>query len=259
MSPVRSWSERRKEAAEAPSGFKPLEPGNYNFIIKEPAKVGQTNAGKTRWTINPHVEDGPRANARIFHDFYDSDKPSGLSYLFEQLEALGLSDFLNTEPSDEALAQAMLGRRFSAEVYNDTYEGKVRQKLRRFRAPAGPPVAGPGGPGGVAAPAFGGPGSLGAGPGGPAASVAAPPPAHPQGLPSTPSQSPAPGPAPAQNPNPEPQQYNQQQVQAQQAQPQPQAQAHPAAGYQPVDQQAVQGGVNPWTTEGQTPPPLPQF
>lgn len=237
MSPVRSWSERRKEAAEAPTGFKPLDPAVYNFVIKEPANVRiSQNSGKSSWSVKAIVEDGERANAMIFHDFYDSDKPKGVAYLLEQFSALGLDDLIDTEPSDEAIAQALLGRRFSAEVYNDTYNGKVRQKLRNLRAPSGPPSVGPGGPvGGVVT---SGPGA------GPAPSQIQPlqqaqPPQFQQQ-------------APVQQQAP--QQY-QQPVQ-QYAQPIAQTQQAPQQVQQPVGQQPAPD-ANPWATGGGT--PLPQF
>lgn len=237
MSPVRTWSERRKEASTAPSGFKPLEPAVYNFVIKEPAVLRTTNAGKADWSVKAIVEDGERANAMIFHDFYDSDKPAGVSYLLDQFSALGLDQLLDTEPSDEAIAHALLGRRFSAEVYNDTYNGKVKQKLRNLRAPSGPPVGGAlGAPtGGFAGPS--------AGPG------AAPAPIQQQ-APAQPVQQFAPQPVVQQQP-----------VQVQET---PQY-AQPVQQYQqPVQQQpqAVQqpaAGENPWATGSGTGTPLPQF
>lgn len=245
MSPVRTWSERRKEASEAPSGFKPLEPGLYNFVIKEPAKVRATQAGKTSWSINPTVEDGPRANARIFHDFYDSDKPSGLSYLFDQFSALGLDSLLDTEPSDEAIAQALQGRRFQAEVFEDDYNGKKRMKLRNLR-----PAAGPGPQG-----ALGGPGAGFAAPlGGPGAAAPAPIQQFAQ-QPVQPVQQFAPQAPQYQQPAPQPVQYQQPVQQAAPVQYQqpvaPQVQVQ-----QPVQQEAVP--ANPWATEAAA-IPLPPF
>lgn len=235
--PVRSWSERRKEAASAPSGFTPLTPGVYNFVIKDPCVVRQTNAGKTNWSVKATVEDGERANAMIFHDFYDSDKPRGVQYLLEQFSALGLDQLLDTEPTDEAIGQALLGRRFSAEVYNDTYNGKEKQKLRNLRAPSGPPVGGAlGAP--MGAPALGGPGA---------------------GIPAV---GPTSGPMTQGSVQPvQAQQYQQPQA-PQQAQPAaPQAYQQVPAQQQVQPQQAQQPAAsapeNPWATGGA--PPLPQF
>lgn len=256
MSPMRTWSERRKEAANAPKreGFKPLEPGRYNFVAKEVAEVGTAqNTGMTSWNIKLTVEDGPRANATMYHTFYDSEKPGGVAFLLEQFSALGLDSLLDTEASDEQIAQAMLGRRFSAEVYKNTYNGKESMKLRAFRPASGAPVGG----------ALGGPSpAFAAGPGGPSAGVQQPVQQFQQ--PVQQQQPPAPQ-ATA------PQQYVQQPVAQQQPVQQFQQQA-PQQYQQPVQQQAPVNQVqqpapqqpaqnspdtSPWATGSDT--PLPQF
>jgi hypothetical protein len=249
---MRTWSERRKEAANAPKreGFKPLEPGRYNFVAKEAAEVGTAqNTGMTSWNIKLTVEDGPRANATMYHTFYDSEKPGGQAFLLEQFSALGLDSLLDTEPSDEAIAQALLGRRFSAEVYKNVYNGKESMKLRAFRPASGAPVGG----------ALGGPSpAFAAGPGGPSAGPAQPvqqfsqqpvqqaqPPQYQQ---QAPVQQAAPQPQYVQQPV---QQYQPQQYQqpVQQQAPVNQAQQPPAAQQAPAD--------SPWATGSDT--PLPQF
>lgn len=255
MSPMRTWSERRKEAASAPKreGFKPLEPARYNFVAKEPAEVGTSpNTGLPSWNLKLTVEDGPRANATMYHTFYDSEKPGGQAFLLEQFSALGLDALLDTEPSDEQIAQAMLGRRFSAEVYKDTYNGKEKMKLRAFRPASGAPVVGGGGPGGPS-PAFGG------GPGGPST---------PQAAPAQQFQQPVQNAAPTQQQAPQYQQAQpaqQYQQPVQQAQPEQQYQQPQQNQYQPQQQAAVnqvqppqQGDQgSPWGDNSGT--PLPQF
>jgi hypothetical protein len=151
MSPLKSWSERRKEADAEGAKFAPLNPDRYSFVIVDEAKVEEKD-GNARFKINPAVESGERAKARVFHTFYVSDKPAGMRYFFEQMDAVGLgSDFFDRDPSNEQIAKALKGRRFTAEVFNDEWEGKVNQKLRKFApavgsAPAGGPGAGPAGP-----------------------------------------------------------------------------------------------------------------
>lgn len=154
MSPLKSWSERRKEADAEGAKFAPLVPDRYSFVIVDDAKVEEKD-GNARFKINPAVESGERAKARVFHTFYVSEKPAGMRYFFEQMDAVGLgNDFFDRDPSNEQIAKALKGRRFTAEVFNDEWEGKVNQKLRKFAPAVG------------SAPAAGGPG---AGPAGPAA------------------------------------------------------------------------------------------
>jgi hypothetical protein len=147
MSPLKSWSERRKEADAEGAKFAPLQPDRYSFVIVDAAKIEEKD-GNARFKINPAVESGPRAKARVFHTFYISDKPAGMRYFFEQMDALGLGQLFDGEPSNEQIAQALLGRRFTAEVFNEEWEGKVNQKLKKFAPPVGSaPAAGPGGGG----------------------------------------------------------------------------------------------------------------
>lgn len=143
MSPVMSWADRRKIAAEAPS-FTPLEQGTYSFIIKEAAEVTEKD-GWPRFKINPSVEAGPRANARIFHTFYTTEKPAGMRMFYEQMEILGVSaDFIDSVTNDQQIGQALVGKRFTAEVFHEDYNGKLQQRLRKIAPPVGSPSAGPG-------------------------------------------------------------------------------------------------------------------
>ena len=77
--PATSWKDLMTQANEGAKEFAPLEPNMYNFVIKDPAKIGQTGKGLPKFSINPSVESGPRANARIWHDFnqtYHENRPA---------------------------------------------------------------------------------------------------------------------------------------------------------------------------------------
>ena len=153
--PMVSWADRMKAAEEGAKEFAILPEGMYSFVIKDPAKVGETKSGNPRFTINPTVESGDRANARVFHDFFVSDSAFAMKkFFFDDLAILGLGvEFFNTNPSPEQIAQALQGKRFTAEVFHeDGTDGKKRARLRNFGDPVGPaPAAGvPGGlPGGA--------------------------------------------------------------------------------------------------------------
>jgi hypothetical protein len=141
------------EAKEVSNTFELLEDNTYQFVIKDLPKVSQTSTEKTRYTINPAVEVGPRANARIFHDFIISpESPKAMAFFFRDMQALGLdAAFFATNPSDETILRALVGRRFTADAYKETYNGKEKNRLRNIRAavgtaptgPASPSIAGP--------------------------------------------------------------------------------------------------------------------
>jgi hypothetical protein len=139
------------QANEGAKEFAPLEPNMYNFVIKDPAKIGQTGKGLPKFSINPSVESGPRANARIWHDFNVTESAFALKkFFFDDLAALGLGpSFFETNPSPEAIAAALQGRRFVAEAFEETGNDNVKRiKLRGF-APATGAAPAAGVPGGL--------------------------------------------------------------------------------------------------------------
>lgn len=146
MSPVMDWAARRKIASEATGGFTPLEPNTYSFIIKDLPEVTEKD-GWPRFKINPSVEAGPRANARVFHTFYTTEKPNGMKMFYDQMAVLGITeDWLDTVTDDRQIAQAMVGKRFTAEVFHEMYQDKLQQRLRKIAAPVGSAPVGPGAP-----------------------------------------------------------------------------------------------------------------
>lgn len=154
MSPVTSWNDLMAESKVEAVKFAPLTPDTYSFVVKDVAKVGQTGKGHPKFTINPSVEAGERTNARIWHDFNVTEKPgANARYFFEPLAALGLNEsFFASNPSPEQIGQALQGRRFTAEVYEELgNDGVTRPKLRSFAqavgsAPANGALPGMGGP-----------------------------------------------------------------------------------------------------------------
>lgn len=148
--PAKSWKDLMNDAEQGAKEFELLAPDMYAFVIKEPAKVGQTSKENPKFTINPSVESGPRANARVFHDFIVSDSPYAMkNFFFGDLAILGLGPtFFDSNPTEQQIAQALQGRRFVAEVYHEeASNGKTYARLRNFGAPtSAPPTAGvPGG------------------------------------------------------------------------------------------------------------------
>lgn len=161
--PAQSWKDLMNQAEEGAKEFAILDPGMYSFVIKDAAKVGQTSKENPKFTINPSVESGPRANARVFHDFIVSESAYAMkNFFFGDLAVLGLdASFFDQNPTEQQIAQALQGRRFVAEVYHEEgNNGKTYARLRNFAAPTGAaPAAGvPGGlPGGAPMQAAGAP------------------------------------------------------------------------------------------------------
>lgn len=167
--PAMDWKTLMNAAEEGAKEFALLDEGMYSFVIKDAAKVGQTSKENPKFSINPSVETGERANARVWHDFSVSDSAYAMkTYFFGELANLGLgAEFFDTNPTEQQIAQALQGKRFVAEVYHeDGNDGKKRAKIRNLQPPVG------------AAPSAGAPGGL----------PAAAPLGAPAGLPVTQSQ-----------------------------------------------------------------------
>jgi hypothetical protein len=107
------------KAEEGAKEFTPLDPGQYAFVIKDAAKVGQTSKENPKFTINPSVESGPRQNARVFHDFNVSERPYAMkNFFFGDLAILGLdASFFDTNPTEQQIAQALQGQIASQAPY----------------------------------------------------------------------------------------------------------------------------------------------
>lgn len=161
--PAANWKDLMNKAEEGAKDFAILDEGMYAFVVKEPAKVGETGKGNPKFTINPSVESGPRANARVFHDFIVSESPFAMkNFFFGDLAILGLGvEFFNQNPTEQQIAQALQGRRFVAEVFHEPGHSDPTKKFARLRNFAAPTSAPPGAgvPGGLpsAAPVATGP------------------------------------------------------------------------------------------------------
>lgn len=144
--PLKSWSEMMKDAETQTSGFEPLEPGSYSFVVEKPAQIRETGKGLPKFSINASVESGPRQNARIFHDFNVTESAYAMrEYFFKPLYAIGLSSqFFETNPTNEQIANALQGKRFSARVeMEEGNDGVKRPRLTDFAPPSGAAPAGP--------------------------------------------------------------------------------------------------------------------
>lgn len=148
--PAMDWKTLMNAAEEGAKEFALLDEGMYSFVIKDAAKVGQTSKENPKFSINPSVETGERANARVWHDFSVSDSAYAMkTYFFGELANLGLgAEFFDTNPTEQQIAQALQGKRFVAEVYHeDGNDGKKRAKIRNLQPPVGaaPTAGAPGG------------------------------------------------------------------------------------------------------------------
>lgn len=178
----KTWAELMNEANNAPkTEFKLLDPGTYSFYVKE-SKAGRDKSGnKDQIVLTVAVEAGERKGATVRHYLTISpESPQALQIFFRELGAMGLDEaFFNSNPNMDVnvISNALVNRRFVAEIKHTTSGDKVYANLDKIAASAGPaPQAGvPGGFQQTAPPAAG----PGAGPGMAGPGMAQPPAAGP--------------------------------------------------------------------------------
>jgi Protein of unknown function (DUF669) len=194
------WSDLMESAG--PNTFEVISPGTYDVVVeKAEAKLASTQRQMIALTLG--VEGGPYDKRRLWTNcVIVPDNPGALARFFRYMKAFGLDQgYFNREPSPDAVASTLLGRRARATVGIKKYNGEDRNEVTNItqaaavpgmpsavpvaaaapRPPAAPPAAPPAPP--AAPPPAAAPAT--APPAAPAAAVPPPPPATPAAPPST--------------------------------------------------------------------------
>lgn len=147
--PTKTWDELMEDAQSAGASFEPLPRGDYDLVITKAEATQAKTSGNTMYKVTCEVESGPHAKRKVFNNFVVTpDNGNALSWFFRNMKTLGLNaDFFRQRPSDEQVAQALLGRRFKGTVDIREWNGEERNELKnlapaRGAAPAGGPQQG---------------------------------------------------------------------------------------------------------------------
>lgn len=142
--PLSTWGQLVSDAEKSGNtgGFKPLDPGEYDFKITA-SELKKSQAGKTGFNITAEVEGGPYANKKLFNTFWVSpDSPTAMGIFFRQFAALGLDgDYFRGEPTDEKIVADLVGRRFHGVVKHREYNGQPQADLANVTPARGPAPA----------------------------------------------------------------------------------------------------------------------
>lgn len=130
----------------ASSGFDPLPAGDYDVeVVKSENTTSST--GKTMFKVQMKVLNGPHAGRIVFNQFVVSPtSPNALGFFFQHMRVLGLDgNYFAQNPSEEAIAAALVGRRCRVTVAIRTYQGNPTNTVKKLVAlaqtPAGPAAA----------------------------------------------------------------------------------------------------------------------
>lgn len=172
-----NWGELIKEAAASGSGsYEPLPDGDYELKVVE-ASATTTQTGKAMFKVKSEVQTGAYARRLLWDNLVVSpENGKAMNMFFMKLGALGITQesLQANQPSNEQIAQALVGRPFRATVGTRVWNGENRNEFKRY-LPAAPV-------GSVSAPA-------------PAAAAPAPAPAPAPQVAAAPAPAPAPAPA----------------------------------------------------------------
>lgn len=181
--PLMDWNTLLKDAGEAGKAFEPLPNNKYDVVVTEADHTINDN-GNLQFNVTLEVEavGGEYAKRKVWDKIILSkDNPKALPWFFKKMGVLGLDDnFFRTNPSEDQIARALLGKRALITTIQNTSEktGKTYVNVKEY-APARGAGAAP-----SAAPA-------------PAAAAPAPAPAPAPVAPAPAPAAPAPAPAPA--------------------------------------------------------------
>jgi hypothetical protein len=132
----KSWAEMLDESASesANSGnFDPIPEGEYELKITN-AESRFSGSGKKMYVVTAEVQDGPYASRKLWHNFViTEDNPKAMNIFFGNMEALGIAkDYFRSNPADDAIVKALLGRKFRGAVGKRIYNDRERNEIRRF-------------------------------------------------------------------------------------------------------------------------------
>jgi hypothetical protein len=199
-----AWGKILADAASGPN-YDPLPIGKYDMQVTK-VEVKTTKNGEVMFSYQAAVQTGPHTKRVLFGNLVvpgatAANGAQRAGFFIRDLKNLGLSqEFVDSQPQPDAIAAALVGRYFVAQVEQREWQGDTKNEIKRIlKAPA---VTGPPAPGGYTAPpapaapaAAPAPAVAPVPPAAPPAPAAAAPPA-PAAAPAAPAPTPA-APAPA--------------------------------------------------------------
>lgn len=151
-----SWQNLLDEAAASGGGsFEPLPIGDYTVVVNESSHT-TTQKGKLMFKLQMKVQGGPHDGRFVWSNFVVSpESPKALEIFFQQMATLGLdTSFFAGNPSEDTIAQALLGKRCNVTLQHREWNGQVRNEVKSIKpAIGGSPVAAAPAPAPAAAPA----------------------------------------------------------------------------------------------------------
>ena len=123
---------------QADSSIFVYDAGEVDAVVENSTWGRSKDGTKGQWDVRFRTSTGPNAGrAQIKCPMtITADNPQALGILFRQLEAMGIPvSWLQTNPPEQQIAQAMIGKPVLLKLTVDEYEGVQRNKVRDIRPP----------------------------------------------------------------------------------------------------------------------------
>ena len=128
------WSQLIAEA-EAGGAGEPVPEGPYRCeVTKAEAKTAST--GKSMVVAGFKILDGPYAGRPLYNNFVlTTDNPNALAWFFKNMASMGLTkEFFGMNPSLEAVAAQLVGKRCILNVGVKSYNNEMRNEVKGVTA-----------------------------------------------------------------------------------------------------------------------------
>lgn len=145
MAETIEWSQLAEQAGDVATSFDALPAGVYSLEVVD-ATYKETSTGKKAWNIQTKVlDEGQYKNRRLFdYVVLTTDNAQALGFFFQKMSVMGLpKTFFATGPGDDQIAQALIGRKFTAKIGIRKYKGEDQNEFKNYLKPLAveqPPV-----------------------------------------------------------------------------------------------------------------------
>lgn len=135
-----NWGQLLQESG---GGFEPVPPNDYDVVV-DSASHSETSTKKLMFKVKFKVMNGPYAGRPIWTNFVVSpENPNALGFFFQHMNALGLTkEYFLQNPPPDAIAAALVNRQARISVVHKTYQGSLRNEVKKIVALGAPAVAG---------------------------------------------------------------------------------------------------------------------
>jgi len=128
----RNWADLIKDAGDA-GNYDPLPDGDYDLVVVE-ATATTSQSGKTMFKVKAQVEGGAHNKRLVWDNLVVSpDSPAALGILFKKFHAMGIGrGYFDSNPTNAQIEQAILGRRFRAQIGSRLYNGAKKNEIKNY-------------------------------------------------------------------------------------------------------------------------------